>query len=362
MIRKLANDAWKIFIILALISSIATLFYTNSLHTGMTTTAVIDTTQETLLVEQYENYTTPQDQAEELIQNLTIILPQNETAQKCLENAKQQINDMKQTGFSTQYVEDLYDEAQQAFTGPNITKLEKQVQILNETGQSTDELLELIAVSKPQYNKTIQLCEQITLVKKEAIALSLEITQLEKLVNEQQQTVDITIPKQYIEQAQDALDKEHYADAKQYINQTTDALEQSIIEGSRTRVLLKVAKRSVTVFAKEHWQLLIILTAIILLISYVLGILAEIYHTERKIAHAKTELKATTEMLKSVQKEYFGQGQYSSGSYKTKKNYLKQRQLELKKDIPVMENNLKRYKKMLWVLTDKPEKRVTGHS
>ena len=238
------------------------------------------------------------------------IPPGNESqqsAQQALNSAELQISEMRQSNFTTTYVDDVFDEANMQYKQGN-------------------------------YTEVLKMAELISYVKKKKIEFLDEMELIEiKDKKYKEQKIDTSAAEVMVDEAMDAFNKDQMVDAERLMRQADSEMENAKTEKQRQETIAHLGK---SFFVRYWWE--IIIAVIIIAVasrSTVKKIIKK--NNRKKWAGLKGELAKTEELIKSLQKRCFIDKKISVDSYKNKTEGYEKRIAEIKHTIPVIEAQLK---------------------
>jgi len=278
------------------------------------------------------------------------------TALQAIEKARKIKEELMVLNLKTNYVNDQLIEAQKAFDGQNVTGLVNQIySIKNETERkifvtalnttfTPEEIKQLLAKStKIRYdytkilihihlidqrkNLTFEVMDQISLLNQTISALNTrefnftEIFEAQKFIKEK-------------------FDKEQLDELPTILENTFVRIEQIQLETVRFRAFFKASQQNIISFIKRH-PLGISITFFSLTL---LGVISfneiVIIMLRRKIEDYKTEQAVLKDLILKAQNDYFNEGKITKSMYDFKIQKYEEKQLKIKEQLPVLENNL----------------------
>ncbi len=228
-----------------------------------------------------------------------------EQASRELTKAHKAINFFLEKNHTTNYLEDILEEANQSYDKGNYTETIKATSLIKHLQSKTNEFYD----------------------QKE-----LQLQQLQA-----EPTLNLTRSYTLIEQAQTAIINERYDEAFSLLKQSQEEFEKTKLEASQTNALVELSKN---IFRRYWWQ---ILTGVIILILISIPLFKQIrkHRLKTKITKLKAELKKTQQLIKRLQKACFNEKKITPKSYKLKVSRYEERIAEIKHTLPVLEAQLK---------------------
>jgi hypothetical protein len=241
-----------------------------------------------------------------------------EQASSAITKAGLDMQEMKDAGFSTVYINDTLTIAKQTFE--KIGNAKK------------------MNISGFTYNEVSKYTDEISVRKEKAYNLSDEIRALELKINDYENIgVNIDKTSVLLEQAKTAFKEERYEDAEQALIDTELQFESDRAEITLTSVVTRAGKN----FIQKYWVYLIITIIVLLSVAYITWKKIKKTKAKNKLKIARMEQDAITDLIKDVQRQRFENGTISDTTYRIKMKFLKEKLTELKHTIPVLESIIK---------------------
>lgn len=282
-----------------------------------------------------------------------------EQALQAIQNAEQDIEQMKQAGFSTQAANDTLTQAYQALQRVNFA------QALNNnlTGEIAEQAKKALAGLDYQgfnYDEVIKYTDEITNIKNRALELTDTIKASEiEIQNQKTQAQNLTGLKKItghfisedmsdlidtqesealLQQAQEALNQERYQEADQLILQAQQILEDKKAEVTTTSLLSRAGKS----FFIKNWPLLLIFTIVLITGGWFTNQKIKVKKNKNKLEKLLAEKKAIIKLMKKAQKERFETSTLPQSVYNIRMEKYNERLNHVKRNIPVVRNILKK--------------------
>lgn len=230
-----------------------------------------------------------------------------EAASKALQEAYQEIEEMKKLNFTITFVSDVYSEAEASYKQSNYTNMFQMTQLISYIKKEKIEFL-----------------DRVELIKQKEQEL-------------QQEGIDISEGKVILEQAMNSFVQDQLAEAEQLLEQANRELDQAKQERSRLKELADLSK---SFLIKYGWQIILIII-ILGLLSYPAVKTIVKKRRKQKLEQLRTELNKTQELIKQLQKTCFVDKKMTTQTYQSKVAKYEERIAEIKHTIPVLEAQLK---------------------
>ncbi len=247
-----------------------------------------------------------------------------ESAELAIENAQNEITDMRSRNFVTFFADDALLEAKGAF-------------------------------EKGDYVTVLKLTQLISYTKKERVEFfdKVKLIEAKKQVLEEKgvKSKDLANVNALMQQALGSLNLEQFDDANSLLDEAREELRDLSLEHSRVKTLSLLSKNF---FVRYWWQSLIVLLILLafspLIFNKVHGKLLS-----RKISHLKLELAKSKDLIKDLQKERFVSKTITGKAYELRVSKYEDRISEIKRLLPVFTARLKKSKssnifKKIWGL------------
>ncbi len=228
-------------------------------------------------------------------------------ASSAIEQAQQEIAEMRQRNFTTTFVNDVLNEANLQYEQGN-------------------------------YTATLKMTQLISFIRKEKIKF-LDQIELAKLKDEefQEKEVDTSEGKALVGLAMEAFTQDQLVDAQELLQQADIELEKAKAEKERQNGLAYLSKNFIL---KYWWQILLVIIVIAVGSPPTTNKIIK-KKRQQKLTGLKTELEKTNELIKRMQKVCFVDKKMTAQSYKDKVKRYEERIAEIKHTIPVIEAQLK---------------------
>lgn len=228
-----------------------------------------------------------------------------------IQQAEQDIQDMKDAGFSVKSVNDILIEAKQG-------------------------------LSDSRYDEALKHTKEISATKIQAYEVLDTIKVLETKINEyKEQEIDISEEESLLNEAQSSFEKERYDSAQDILSQINSGLDKKKAEHTTFNVLVNSGKGLI----EKNW-LTILITGLIIFICGIFGWKKlRIIMIKRKLDNLKIEQESLLKLMKETQTKRFKQGNMSRDVYDIRMAKYNSRVNEIKETIPVLEAQLSKNKK-----------------
>lgn len=231
-----------------------------------------------------------------------------ENALSAIVQTQNEIILMRQNNFSTTFVEDALNEANQSYQEEDYLNVFRLAQLISYLHEEDKELRDRV-----------------------------ELLHRELETERKRNKVDTSETEALVGLAMEAFQQEQFEEAQLIIEDAEVELDKARLERTRVKELARLSRNF---FLRYWWQILIILI--------VLGIVTpplfkkiQRKRKEQKLAHLEMELVKTRELIKRLQKNCFVEKKITPRSYKNKVANYEERMAEIKHTIPVLKAQLK---------------------
>jgi uncharacterized membrane protein len=239
----------------------------------------------------------------------------NETTQNqastAIIQAEQDMQEMKDAGFSVIYINDTLTTAKQIF---------EKINKINIPGFSYDEVLKYTQEISTRKEKAYEINDQIR-------ALELKIKEYEASGVNTSKTIIL------LEEAKKSFKDERYDEIDQILIDAQSQLESDKAEITLTNVMAKAGEN----FIQKNWIYIIIFILVLTLVIYLLFRRIRKVKAKNKLKTAKMEEETILELIKEIQRQRFENGTISDTTYRLKMKLFKEKLTEIKHTIPVLE-------------------------
>ncbi len=265
----------------------------------------------------------------------------SEDALNAIHQAEQDVQEMKEVGFSTNSVEDSLIAAGNALERADFAELIKQ----NATGELADKArsaLEGLNYEGFTYDGVLEHASDIAERKQQAYAISDSIRALEiKIENYKPQGIDTSEAERLLADARLAFEKEQYGEAEELLSRASSDIEDKKAERTKLNIAIKAGT---SFLEKNKREILILLFVLAVSVLLVFARIKEM-RTEDRLRRLKREESSLVELMKRAQKERFKEGKIPDFIYKLRMDKYNKRLNEVKETIPVLEAAAKKNRK-----------------
>jgi hypothetical protein len=291
--------------------------------------------------------TSPQEKSVEVTRELAI---------EKISQAKLDIAEMKENNFKTTYSQDLLAEANSALDRADYAELLRTGNFTNTLVREAKVALEGLDYAGFSYAGVLIYTEQISERKKQAYVISDSLSILEPKLGEYIELgVDTSEAETLLESTKTAFNEERYEDAEELIDQTNSELDAKRAEMTSVKALTQASKS----FVERNWWQITITGILLIIFGSTIYTKYHILKTKKKVKHLKIERTTLNELMKKAQRERFESGTLSSSEYKIRMNKYKDKIMEIKRTLPVLNSIL--HKKKTKVKPSKA-KALRGHA
>jgi hypothetical protein len=257
-------------------------------------------------------------------------------ASRAINSAEDTIKEMQLNNFSVVYADDRLIEAKRVFDQA------RYAEILRGDINSSDALksearmaLSIINWKNIYYSDVLFYTEDIQNRRETAFLISdrISIEQI-KLVLVSNETKSI------FNQARVAFYDERYNDSMRLLEDFKLAVEQEKVNAST----LSAIKDGFANFFQKYWIHILIFLVLMAVVGYFFTRRMRKKELENKIKNMKAEKNAVVDLMKKTQVERFNENTISGLVYSIRMKKFEERMQEIKEELPVLENKLKRFK------------------
>jgi len=271
----------------------------------------------------------------------SVLAVTKEEAKNAIENATKDIQLMRETNFSTNYVEDLLELAKKAYERAEFADILKH----NATGELAEKAREYLSGLDWQgfsYDDVIVYTNNISYTKEKAFYLFDRINAIEREIS-YYESLGFNVSKAYslLEKAKRDFYDERYDDVEKDLEDLKLALE----EEERKQSLIYISRESTKNFFVRNWKGILVLVGFLIVLGIVLHSIISKILVKKKIKKLESEKQALKELIKKTQTERFKLGKIPEAVYKIRINKYKEKLAEIERTLPVLKNMLKKKKK-----------------
>jgi hypothetical protein len=272
------------------------------------------------------------------ISNKTVTLEDNikditrQEAVEAINLAKENIQEITLSGFSTNYVNDQLVEANNVLNRADYAEVLKGENSDNELLKEAKLALTGLNWQGFRYSDVLVYTTEIELTKLSIFEINDNIIVLEsKLEDYKEQSVDTALAEDLLTQTKQAFKDEQYEDAGELWEKTNNELESKRAELTSIRAISNASKNFVQ---RNGWWLLALCIILSVLGWYTYNKYI-IHDAKKKLKHFRIENKTITELMKKAQRERFESGTLPASTYKIRMDKYRDKLIEIKRNIPV---------------------------
>ncbi len=304
-----------------------------------------------------------------------------ETALNAILQAEKDMQEMQEAGFAVVWVNDTLIEAKKYFEGENYTALLEDIRKISDLERREKARALLIEAQKKigvpvDYKKVLEKTKAISERKKKTYEISdylraseLRIKEIgETLARELSSSIfkdlitgavaaetgnltpagglDMTAASELLDKAKIEFKEERYDDATALLAEIEPKIDEIRSENTLFKTVYKAGKETTINFIKENY-LAIIITSVIVIILFLLSfkrIMVTIL--KRKLQDMNVEKDVLTELMKKSQSDYYSKGAIPKQTYEIKISKYKERMLQIKQQLPVIQARLEKLAKI----------------
>lgn len=280
---------------------------------------------------------------------------EEEIALTALLQAEEDLKEMQAAGLGIVWVNDALLEAKEAFQGINYTSLKQQAEELNASNQTLAQALILAAQQALGKNGSLGINYSIVIEKTKAISerkvqafkIFDQIRASELRIEELNQTgLNLSESINLLSLAKIEFVAERYGTAEELLVKVDASIEEVKTEATLLNTLYKAGKDTTLNFIKEHFRAIIIVLVLMLGFTLLLSNRIEIRLLKKKIGEMEIEEEVLIGLMKKAQEDYFAGGKIPKKTFEIKMERFKERQREIKMQLPVLRAKLKKLIKL----------------
>lgn len=275
-----------------------------------------------------------------------------ELALNAILQAEKDKQEMQENGFGIVWLNDTLIEAKKYFEGEDYTTLLKDIRKIGdlEKRKKAETLLteaqKKIGISV-DYEKVLEKTKAINDRKSKAYEINDYIRASELRIKEIERTeIDMTPALEILNKAKVEFKEERYEDAIKLLAQIEPKIDEIKSENTLVMTIYKAGKETTLNFVKEHY-IAIIVTLVVITIVFLLSynrIMVKVLN--RRIKDMNVEKEVLTELMKKAQNDRYSKGIIPRQTYEIKMSKYKEKMLQLKQQLPVVQARLDKLAKM----------------
>ena len=237
-------------------------------------------------------------------------------------NALQSMESMRESGFSTVYVNDTILAAKEAL-------------------QKTDAAIKM-KYKGFSYADVTAYTDKVQNTREKAYLLADSIRALEIKADEYKADgVDTNEADALIRQAKEAFENERYGEAETIAEKANISIEQA----KSQMTIGKAIARSAMGFFEQYWKQIVASFSVMLVLGIATWLVIRTKLRKRKLRILYIEKETLVDMIKEAQRDRFESGKISDFTYRIRMDVYKKKLAEVKRQIPVFEAQPKEKKK-----------------
>lgn len=281
------------------------------------------------------------DNENTILENIT-----QKAALNAILEAEKDMRDMQEQGFGIVWVNDTLIEAKKYFEGENYTSLLEDVEGLNDTKRK-EQAKRLLTTAQEKigfevdYKKVLEKTRTIHDRKEKAYEINDLIRASELRIAEfKQEDLDTSEVKGILSDAVSEFQDERYEDAESLLKPINSILIGLSAETTLARTIYRAGKENLANFIKENYKWILSILGLLSVIALLLYNRITALILKRKIQDMKIEIEVLEDLTKKAQSDYFARGSITKQTFDIKKSNYKERLVEIKRKLPVMETRL----------------------
>jgi hypothetical protein len=284
-----------------------------------------------------------------LVSSVSLVAGENitrEMAISAINESEQIMIQMKESNFSVNYINDTLIQAKKVFEQVDYAEILRG----NSTVQKKQEAaisLRLIKWQNITYADVLVYTNDIKNRKETAYLL------LDKITVEEKNLAGLSLQtRQFFYDAKTAFYEERYSDAEKLLSDFKSAVEKE----KASSLTFSGLKTGAMNFFQRYWVYIVITLILIGIASYFVYKKIKKKSLVNRIRKRKTEEKVLLNLIKKTQEERFKENNISSLVYNIRIKKYEEKLQEIKEELPVLEENLKRFKNKHDVINKEKER------
>jgi len=248
---------------------------------------------------------------------------QNKTleARNALENAKADMLEMAESGFSVQLVNDTLFEAEQIFIAQNM-------------------------LEQPDYSFVLVKTKSIAEIKRKAFSVYDELNALSKKLEKEEAEENMSEAYTIFEKAKQEFYDERYDKAMLLIEECYVKINEIHALRTKIRAIYEAGTSKLVRFFRIRWKVLSITLAVLLILFFSFRKKVAILFVKRKINNLKFEKDVLKNLIKKTQYEYFQKGKIPESLYHIRIDKFGTLIRDINRQIPLLEEAIERIKRI----------------
>lgn len=295
---------------------------------------------------------TPEEKAIVDYNNVSFENITQELALNAIVQAENDMQEMKEYGFKTAWVNDQLIGAKKYFEGENYTALLKQLESIENIAKK-EKAKELLIQAQEKigvpvdYKKVLEITKAINNRKTEAYEINDLIRASELRINDFEKTsLNATLLFEILSEAKVEFKEERFEDAVDLLAKIEPKINEIEAENTFVKTIYRVGKDTTLNFIKEHYKAIIATIIIIIIITLVSYNRVKVSLLKTKIKDMNIENDVLMTLMKKAQTDYYAKGIIPKKTYEAKLLNYKERLLEIKEQLPVLKSRLDKLSKM----------------
>ncbi len=275
-----------------------------------------------------------------------------ELAFNALLQAERDMLEMQGNGFGVVWVNDSLIEAKKYFKGEDYTSLLKEIWRIkdNKTRENAQNLLigaqKRIGVNV-DYKKVLEKTKAINERKVKAYEINDYIVASELRIKEMEKTgLNMSGALDILNSAKIEFKEERYDNAIKLLAQIEPKIDEIKSENNLVKTIYRAGKETTLNFIKEHYIAIIISFTVLIIIFLLSYNRVMVIILNKKIDDMNIEKEVLDDLMRKSQSDYYSKVVIPKKTYDIKINAYKERMLQIKQQMPVVEARLEKLSKM----------------
>ncbi|OYT35844.1 hypothetical protein B6U91_02350 [Candidatus Pacearchaeota archaeon ex4484_71] len=250
-----------------------------------------------------------------------------ENATLCMNSSSKIIENMKNEGFNTERVEDIFEELETVYDAQVILERDNR---------------------KNNFSKVIPYCEQIEKIKNKAFDVLFSFQALKEFYsNEDMEGMNTSSINSIINEIQSEIESERYEKVPPLIDAAYLEIGNVKAEYTTLNLIYKTTARGLKHFFMKNGVTLLILFVILLLLYLFYRKTISKWLIKRKIEDLELKRSTLKKLIQKTQKKYFEKGDMSETEYQIRTKNFAELIRDINRQIPLLKESLARlnYKK-----------------
>lgn len=263
-----------------------------------------------------------------------------EEAENAIAKAEQEMQVMYDGGFAVNAVNDTIYQAKQAMERAEFAESIGMDPSSN-LAQQAKKAFEGLNYEGFTYEEVIKIADKVPAMKQQAYGTFDEISVVkQKIPQYKEEGVYTADAENMLKQAEEAFEKERYAEAEELVAKSTQELDARKAELTTVNVLVESSRG----FLERNWKNLAITAFVLIVVIALTWHKVNLKRIQMRLKSLYFEREALIRLIKDNQIDMYKKGTIASSVYKIRMEKYNERLNQIKEQIPVVEEMLKKHK------------------